>query len=113
MQNLIAHININSLRNKFDFLVEGISGNLDVLLISQTKLDSSFPKAQFFIKGYTEPYRLDRTKYGGGIILYIREDIPSKRIELEGNIEAILIELNLRKKKWLFCGTYNPHCNNY
>ena len=108
---VIAHININSIRNKFDFLAEGISGNIDVLLVTETKLDSSFPRAQFFIQGFTDPYRLDRNKHGGGIILYIREDIPSKLIESEGNIESLFVELNIRKKKWLLCGTYNPHYN--
>ena len=96
---VIAHININSIRNKFDFLAEAISGNIDVLLVTETKLDSSFPRAQFFIQGFTDPYRLDRNKHGGGIILYIREDIPSKLIESEGNIESLFVELNIRKKK--------------
>ena len=37
------------------------------------------------------------------------EDIPSKEIESNSSIECIIIELNLGKKKWLLCGSYNPH----
>ena len=110
---IIAHININSIRNKFDFLFDAISENIDVLLISETKLDSSFPKAQFYVKGYTEPYRLDRNKNGGGIMIYIREDIPSKLLSNTNmNIESLFVELNVRNKKWLISGSYNPHSNS-
>ncbi len=39
-----AHININSLRHKFDPLVEALSENLiDVLMIQETKLDENLP----------------------------------------------------------------------
>ena len=40
---VIGHFNINSLRNKFDLLVEQIKGIIDVLDVSETKLDDSFP----------------------------------------------------------------------
>ena len=34
---------------------------IDILIITETKLDDSFPEAQFFIEGFLKPYRLDRT----------------------------------------------------
>ena len=40
---LISHLNINFLRNKFEILVSSIPVNLDILMISETKLDESFP----------------------------------------------------------------------
>ena len=69
---IIAQLNINSLRNKFDSLVEILQSNVDILLISETTIDSSFPTAQFKIEGYTK-YSLDRNSNGGGILLYVRE----------------------------------------
>ena len=96
---LIAHLNINSLRNKFEILKETITNKVDILLICETKLDSSFPLNQFHIDGFTTPYRLDRNQNGGGVMLYIREDIPSKsltEIKLDNEIENIFIEINLR-----------------
>ena len=48
---VIGHLNINSLRNKFDFLVTQVKGYIDILMISETKLDESFPTGQFLIDG--------------------------------------------------------------
>ena len=56
----IAHFNINSLRNKFDLLADQIKDNVDVLAISETKLDYSFSVGQFRITGHASPFRLDQ-----------------------------------------------------
>ena len=109
----IVHLNINSLRNKFESLQEQINKNVDILLISEIKLDNSFLTGQFLIKGYSAPYRLDGDAQGGGIMLFIREDIPSKLLAVEDfPTEWFYIEINLRKKKWLLCCSYNPKKSN-
>lgn len=108
---IFAHININSLRNKVDLLADLVRNKIDVLLITETKLDDSFPESQFLIPGFSTPYRVDRNNTGGGIMLYIREDIPSKQINHYPtctDIECVFVELSLYKKKWLIGGTYNP-----
>ena len=51
-----------------------------MFLISETKLDDSFPTAQFLIEGFGTPFRQDRNSKGGTLLLYIREDITSKRL---------------------------------
>ena len=58
-----------------------INNNLDILMISETKIDDTFPDSQFLREDFSVPYRLDCTAKEGGILLYIREDIPSKRIK--------------------------------
>ena len=65
---IIAQININSIRTKFDVLGSGIRGNVDILMSSETKIDDSSPTRQFLINGYTAPHRLDRNSIGGGIL---------------------------------------------
>ena len=75
---IIGQLNISSIRNRFDFLCSEISPSLDILLVSETKLDDSFPKEQFLMSNLCKPYRLDRCSNGGGLLLYIREDIPSR-----------------------------------
>ena len=100
---IIGHININSIRNKFELLKEQIQGKIDILMVSETKLDNSYPTNQFMIEGFGTPYRLDRNKNGGGIMLYIRDDIPSqllKKENKEGNFENFFVEINLRRRKW-------------
>ena len=93
--------------------MQQITNNIDILIISETKLDNSFPEGQFLIPGYSSPYRFDRNCRRGGIMFYVREDIPSKLLSNENQpIEGFYIEINLRKKKWLLCGSYNPHRNN-
>ena len=77
-------------------------------MIFETKLDLSFPKGQFHLHGFSEPYRLDRNGNGGGILVFIREDIPSKLIESKMRTEGFFVELNLKRKKWLLCCSYNP-----
>ena len=95
-----AHLNINSLRNKFEQLKGMIISAIDILIITETKLDDSFPPAQFNIDGFSKPYRLDRTGNGGGILIYVRDNIPSRLLVIPNKslgIESIFIELNLRK----------------
>ena len=54
---ILGHLNINSIRNKFDALTYIIGNNIDIILISETKIDDTFPTAQFFIKGFSALYR--------------------------------------------------------
>ena len=52
-------------------------GHVDVLCISETKLDSSFPDAQFAVEHFSL-YRSDRNAHGGGILCYIKSNIPHR-----------------------------------
>ena len=80
-------------------------------MISETKLDNPFPSAQFLINGFSAPYRFDKNSKGGRLLFYIREDISSKILTYSTNcyIETLLVEINLRKRKWLSNGSYNPN----
>ena len=78
---VVAHLNINSLRIKFDSLVQKITGNVNILLISET--ENRFSDGQFVIQGYSKPYIIDRNCLGGGIMLYVRADIASKPFSTE------------------------------
>ena len=55
-----------------------VKDNIDILMVSETKLDSSFPQAQFRIEGCAPPFRYDRNSHGGSILLFMRENIPTK-----------------------------------
>ena len=80
---------------------------VDILLISETIIDITFPSSQFQIPGYSNPYRLDRRQHGGGLLLYIRSDIPSRHVKYL-TILNFFVEINLYKKKWLIGCSYNP-----
>ena len=71
------------------------------VLISETKLDESFPSTQFNNDGYNI-LRSDRNAKGGGILVYMQDNIPCKIIPMRNStIEGFFIELKLRKKKCL------------
>ena len=78
----MGYLNINSIRNKSE-----------TLLISETKLDDSFPIAQFQMKGFSVPYSYDRNRKDSGLLLYNCEDIQSKLLinKSKCNIETLSV----------------------
>ena len=60
---------------------EIIKEKIHIFLISETKLDNSFPSGQFIIKSDSTPFRSDRNQNEGRLLLYVREDIPCKILE--------------------------------
>ena len=82
---VIAHLNINSSRSKFENLVDQVPDNIEILMILKTKLDDSFPVGQFLIKRYSSPYMFDRYSQEGGIVLFVMEDIPTKLLTIESS----------------------------
>ena len=58
--SIIGHLNINSIRNKFEMLSMSVVQYFDILMLSEAKLDSTFPSIQFLINdGFSVPYRYD------------------------------------------------------
>ena len=110
---IVSHLNINFIRKKFDFLAHQVQGNIDILTISETKLDKSFPPGQFLLDGYSASFRSDRDGNGGGILLFIREDISLKLILMNDDTLGFFVEINLRnQKKLLLSCSYNPKSAN-
>ena len=107
---VIGNLNNYSLSNKFDILKLIIQGKIDILLIAETKTYSTFPLNQFAIQGYSKPCKFDRNRNGGGVFIYVREDIPSRELKIHNTpdeIESIFVKIDLIKTKWLFCGCYH------
>ena len=82
---MFGHLNINSIRSKLELLSEQVKGNLDIFMISETKVDDSFPIGNFIIDSFSTPHSSDRYSNGGGIV---REDIPS-------TLGGLYVEFNL------------------
>ena len=102
------------MRNKFSNLQQTVLSKTDILLLSETKIDDSFPDSQFFAEGF-KMYRKDRTKTGGGLLLYVNENLPGKIIssyKFKENSEIILFEFSVSNKKWLLFGNYKPPSQN-
>ena len=103
-------LNSNSIRNKYDALVEIVKA-FDIFLISER--NNTFPINQFSIKGYNF-FRRDHSRFGGGLILHFNENIPCKPSTDHPVFSGFLMafELHQSKRKWLLLGIYKPQSQN-
>ena len=109
-QLVFGHLNVNSVKNKFDEVCDLMQENcLDVCALSESKIDSSLPHAQFLIPNFTH-YRADRTINGGGILCYVRSTIPHRsRTDIainENNIESIVVEVKSKSYNCFIISMY-------
>ena len=51
---IIGNLNINAIRNKFEQLKETV---LEILVVTETKLDETFLESLFLMDGFSKPYR--------------------------------------------------------
>jgi len=112
---IVSHINVNSLRKKFDeikFILD--NGYIDIMCIAETKLDVSDSSNIFNVNEFTM-FRRDKRKNSGGLMILINERIACRQIFLDEcsinpEVEIITIEITLGKEdKWLLCYIYkNP-----
>ena len=98
---IFSTLNVNSIPNKLDDTRITIADFVDILDITESKLDQSFTKFQIFINRFSKPFRKDRNRHGGRLLMYIKEDIPQKELSfnLPSDIEIIIIELNINMIK--------------
>ena len=101
---IIGNLNVKLIPNKFAQFQEIVLKYVDIFILTETKLDDSFPTSQFMVYGFSKPYWQDRNRNGSGIMIYIRDDIPSKLLTkhvFPDDIKGLFVELNFRKNKWL------------
>ena len=82
-----------------------------MLTVAETKIDGTFTTSQFVLDGFSKPFRFDRNQHGGGLLIYVREDVPFKELSVykpPNDIECGIIEISLRKQKWLLFSIYRP-----
>ena len=102
----VAHINVNSVRNKFEPFREVLLEHIfDILSIQETKLDDLFSDAQFNVSMY-KCYRNDYKCNEGGLMVYVRNDLIQRRLHdiekwafhnCDGRIEIMSVEVSINK----------------
>ena len=63
------------------------------------------PVNQFFKNEFSTPYRWDRDRNGGGLIIYVREDITSKMLtkhKFPDDIKTLFVEIDFEKVSGYF-----------
>ena len=106
-ESVIAQFNINSIRNMFHSLSEQIQGNVDMLMICETKINNSFPNGQFQIKGFNAQFHW-RSWWGafGAVAPPSRKRFPTlKKHKNELFCFFVLTFVRLKKNvtTWSFC----------
>ena len=104
-------MNINSLRDKISDLRVSLDDlQLDYFVISETKLDDSFPSAQFAVENYEIRARSNRDVHGEGLIEFVKTGIICKRVkQFEAVIlESICSEITVSRKKSFCMSIYRP-----
>ena len=72
-KTIIGQININSISSKFNQLKGLVLKHVDILVVCETMLDETFPSSHYHVDGFSLPYRLDRNRNGGGVMIFVRE----------------------------------------
>ena len=65
--------------------------------------------------GFSLSYRLDRNLNGGSVMIFVKEDIPSKVLtkrNFPSDVEGLFVQLSFRKPEWLLFRTYHPPAQN-
>ena len=90
-----------------------ITNNIDICLLSETKIDENFRNQQFNISNY-KTFRRNRNKHGEGLLFYINENIPCKMNYqiIPSDIEMIMFGFLVKTRKWLCIGLYKSPSQN-
>ena len=116
----MAQVNINSLKKEnkspLSYFKDILQRRfLDILCISESKLDESITSSETDCEPDFKCYRKDRSSLSGGLCVWIRSDIPQQRqtyLEFDSkdnHIESFVIELTIKKEKWYLILAYkNP-----
>ena len=76
----LSNVNrVEFLPNKFNQLKELVLNHVDFSILTETKLEDYFPNSKFSVDEFSEPFRIDKAKSVGGIMIYVRDDIPSNK----------------------------------
>ena len=110
----IFHQNVNGLARKFDMidhLLKETSGKIDILGISETRLNSDIVQGEITVDGYTFIRKDRKTGPGGEVGCFIRNDLGwQRRTDLENDgVEAIWLEIFIKHARpLLVCKIYRP-----
>ena len=104
-----VHLNVQSLRPKIDLLNVELR-DFDIIVLTETWLNEAVSDNEILIDNHGPPFRFCRSGLGGGVCIYIKNQISAK---LRGDLyvqgtECVWVEINIAGKKVLVGGFYRP-----
>ena len=72
-------------------LTSNVTEYINILMISESKLDDTFPHALYHLKDISNPYRLHRNSQGGGTLVYGRDNFM--KYKMKANPNKIILEI--------------------
>ena len=92
----ILYTNCRSLPPNLDSLrAYAASHTPDIIALCETWIDDTISDFEIFIPEYFV-IRRDRNRHGGGVLLYIKENIPITNVTRHATIELLFIEVSLK-----------------
>ena len=89
-----------------------MSGRFDILLMTETKIDATFSNSQFNVEGF-RMYRVNRNAHGGGLMIFVRNDICFHHVITRFNknmssfrTESMLLKVKINKSWFAIVGIY-------
>ncbi|KAI4455817.1 endonuclease/exonuclease/phosphatase family [Holotrichia oblita] len=110
----LAHLNIRSLLPSFNDVAEVVlDNNYSILCISETWLRDGIDAAALGIDNYSFVHR-DRPSRGGGVAMYIKNDLKFTVLQMSYNIEQLWALISVGQFKFAVGVAYRPQqCDRY
>ncbi len=102
----IIHLNVRSIRDKLDILQAELE-QYDIICLTETWLHAKIKTSDIIIPGFHPPFRKDRTTRGGGVAVYVKNNLCAHHMDnLEiAELEAIWIKVTGKSRQYLI-GTF-------
>ena len=105
---VIASLNVRGLLSKLDDVALILDKfNLSVFGICETFLDNDINVHEFTISGFKTVFR-HRTRHGGGVLMYIKDDVNFDELHVDGDIESVWIKITHEKTPVIVGMKYRP-----
>ena len=105
----IIHLNANRIKNKID-QIELQTKDIDIITVSETWLTPDINDDTITLKGFHKPIRKDREGEGGGVAIYVKDNLilkPRPDLNLQ-NLEAVWVETKIDNDKLIVGSFYRP-----
>ena len=85
----------------------------DIVLLTETKIDSTINPSEFLPRGYKGDIRKDRCQGGGGVMIVSKDSIPIQPVNMESECESVWGKISLKDKSDLYIGSFYRRPNEY